>query len=247
MANNECSGPAVATFLARYIRNMKKRRYGYRFVFLPETIGSIAWLSENYDKKRLKENVVAGFVLNCIGDERTYSYVKTPYGNTITDKVLEITMKYYCENYTAYSFLERGSDERQYNSPNIELPVCSVCRSKFEKYPEYHTSADDLTVVTGEGLLQSYEYMKKVFIILENNYKYRLNTKCEPQLGKRGLYYSISEKKNYSSVVDLMNVLSYCDGKNDILDISELIGVDPITVVQIVQKLKEKQLIEKQI
>ena len=142
MANNELSGPVLQTELIKYIKSLPERRYSYRFVFIPETIGSIAYCSRNLNV--LKRNVRAGFVLSCVGDNRTYSYIETKYADTLADRVLQNVLKFHYPEYNRYSFLKRGSDERQYNSAGIDLPVCGFCRSKYEEYPEYHTSADDL-------------------------------------------------------------------------------------------------------
>lgn len=183
MANNECSGPALSVALAKFIKE-KPRYYTYRFIYIPETIGSITYLSRNLEV--LKKNTVAGFVLSCVGDNRDYSYVKTRYGNTITDKLLENTLKHLVPSHKAYSFYHRGSDERQFNAPGVDLPVCSVSRTKYGAYPEYHTSKDDLNLISPEGFAGEYEVMTKSLLVLENNFKYRINVFCEPQLGKRG-------------------------------------------------------------
>lgn len=243
MANNELSGPAIATYIAKYVSQMKKRKYSYRFLFVPETIGSITWLSRNYDKLNLKENVIAGFVLTCLGDDRTYSFVCSRYGNTLTDKLLRNVMRYHYPDYKEYSFLDRGSDERQYNSPGIDLPVCCVCRSKFCEYPEYHTSADDLSLVTETGLTGSYELLLKCIKTLEYNEYYKTSILCEPQLGKRGLFPTISKKGQYDEVKVLTNLISYCDGKNDLIDISDITHVDTIKLISVIEKLLEFKIL----
>lgn len=122
MANNECSGPALSAELIRFVSSMKNRKYTYRFIFIPETIGAITYLSKNLDY--MKEHVIAGFNLSCVGDERDYSMVESRYADTLADKVLQNVLEH-CNQYTRYSFLKRGSDERQYNAPGVELPV--VC------------------------------------------------------------------------------------------------------------------------
>ena len=243
MANNECSGPAVATFLAIYVASMKKRKYSYRFLFLPETIGSITWLSRNYELLHLKENVIAGFVLSCVGDERTYSFVSTKYGNTLTDRLLRNVLKYHFPSFQEYSFLHRGSDERQYNAPGIDLPVCSVCRSKYGTYPEYHTSADDLSFVTSQGLFGSYELMIKCIEALEHNEKYKVKVLCEPQLGRRNMYPTVSQKGSYDGVKTMTDFITFCDGTNDLIAISDLIGVDVLTLLPVIEQLKEAEII----
>lgn len=129
MANNELSGPVVATFLAKWLNLLVKRRYTYRIIFIPETIGAITYLSKNL--QYLKEHVIAGFNLSCVGDNRTFSYVESRYGDTLADKAAKNVLSFYYPDYKTYSFLKRGSDERQYNAPGVDLPVCAICRSKY--------------------------------------------------------------------------------------------------------------------
>ena len=243
MANNECSGPVVSSFIARYVSNMKNRRCSYRFLFVPETIGAITWLSKNYNKLNLRENVIAGFVLSCCGDDRTYSFVSTKYGNTLTDKLLRNILKFHYSDYKEYNFLQRGSDERQFNAPGIDLPVCSVCRSKYGEYPEYHTSADNLELVSGKGLLGTYELIKKCILALEYNDKYKIKVLCEPQLGRRGLYPTVSQKEHYDGTKVLTSFIAYCDGKNDLIDISNYICVSIDKLIPIIDELKKHMLL----
>ena len=185
MANNECSGPAVSIFLQKYLKSLPKLKYSYRFIYIPETIGSITYLSRSYET--LKKNVVAGINLSCVGDHYDYSFVQTRYGNTLTDKMLHNLLSFHYPEYKTYSFLERGSDERQFCAPGIDLPVCSFCRTKYGKYAEYHTSADNLTYISPEGLGGALELLTKFVQAMEHNAKYRVKCLCEPQLGKRGL------------------------------------------------------------
>lgn len=241
MANNECSGPALSVALAKFIKE-KPRYYTYRFIYIPETIGSITYLSRNLEV--LKKNTVAGFVLSCVGDNRDYSYVKTRYGNTITDKLLENTLKHLVPSHKAYSFYHRGSDERQFNAPGVDLPVCSVSRTKYGAYPEYHTSKDDLNLINPEGFAGEYEVMTKSLLVLENNFKYRINVFCEPQLGKRGLYPTISQKGSYSSIIALRDFIAYADGTNTLLDISELINIPAYELIAIKDKLLQNSLLD---
>ena len=240
LANNECSGPALATYLMKWVDNLKDRKYTYRFIIIPETIGSITYLSKNY--KYLKENVIAGFNLSCVGDDRTYSIVETRYGNTFTDKVLKNVLKFHYSEYEKYSYLCRGSDERQYNAPGIDLPVCSVCRSKYGMYPEYHTSLDDMNLVSPQGFQGSYELMIKCFMTIENNEIYKVNCLCEPQLGKRGLYPTLSKKDQYDGVYKLTNMIAYADGTNDLIDISNIIGIPVWEMIDNVTKLCDTRL-----
>lgn len=235
MANNELSGPAVIVELMKYVQQLANRRYSYRFVINPETIGSITYLSRNLET--LQKNVVAGFVLSCVGDDRTYSYIESKHGFTLADRVLQNVLRFHYPNYKHYSFLKRGSDERQYNSAGVDLPVCGFCRSKYEEYPEYHTSADNMELISPEGLLGAYEVMEKVINTLENNYHFRMNCVCEPQLGKRGLYPTISQKGTYGAVKTLTNFIAYADGKSDLIDISNVINVPTTELITIKEKL----------
>ena len=241
MANNECSGPALSAELIRFVLSMKRRRYTYRFVFIPETIGSITYLSKNLPY--LKEHMLAGFNLSCVGDERDYSIIESRYGDTLADRVLKNVLS--CqEKYTNYSFLERGSDERQYNAPGVELPVVCFCRSKFGEYPEYHTSADDMSLITPEGFKGSYEVMSQVILALEYNDCYRIKVLCEPQLGKRGLYPTISQKGSYDEVRAMTDFIAYADGRNDLIEISNLIKVPLKDLIPIAEKLIQNGLLE---
>ncbi len=234
MANNECSGPALSTYLIKYVASMPNRRYNYRFVFNPETIGSITYLSQNL--KTLQERVVAGFVLSCVGDDRDYSFIPSRYSDTLADKVIENVLKSK-DKYTKYSFIDRGSDERQYCSPGVDLPVVGFCKSKYGTYPEYHTSKDDMTLVSAKGFQESYQTMCEVINALEYNRYYRTTVYCEPQLGKRGLYPTISKKGSYDSILAMRDLIAYADGRNDLIEISDYIKVPVAELIPIVDKL----------
>ena len=243
MADNECSGPSLAAELINTIAAMPKRKYTYRFVFVPETIGSITYLSQGDHVEYLKKHLKAGFVLSCVGDDNHYSMIHTRYSDTLADRVLLNVLKYK-ENFIEYDFKKRGSDERQYNAPGVDLPVVCFCRSKFGEFPEYHTSADDMSFVSPEGFQGAFDTMMEVVNILEKNARYRMKVLCEPQLGKRGLYSDISRKGIYDTILIQRDVISYCDGKNDLLDLSERIGVDVPEIIEIIDRLKEHDLVE---
>lgn len=240
MANNEISGPVLAAQLVKWLKE-RDRNLSYRLVIVPETIGAIVYLSKKLVE--LKKNVIAGFVLSCVGDNRAYSYIETRNGDTLADKVMQNVLKYYAPEYKRYSFLERGSDERQYNAPGVDLPVCGFCRSKYGEYPEYHTSADNMELISPEGLQGAYEAMKQVLMALEYNDFYKVTCLCEPQLGKRGLYPTISRKGIYDEVKKLTNLIAYADGKNDLIDISNRIGVPVKELLPNLDKLLESGLL----
>ena len=220
MANNELSGPVLASALIQYIKTeYPNPQYTYRFVFAPETIGSIIYLSEHI--QLLKENVICGFNLSCVGDERAYSYIESRMGNTLADSALHAAM-IDLDNVKKYSFLDRGSDERQYCSPGVDLPFCGFCRTKYGEFPEYHTSADNFDVVTSEGLEGSFNVMKSIIDAFEVRLFPKVSAFCEPQLGKYDLYPTLSKKKSSESL--RMNVIAYSDGKHSIFEIANKVN-----------------------
>jgi len=240
MANNELSGPVVTIALAKFIKALKNRRYTYRIIFIPETIGSIVYLNKNL--YHLKEHVDAGFNITCIGDERCYSYLPSRHGNTLSDKVALHVLKHTDRNFKSYTWLDRGSDERQYCAPGVDLPIATIMRSKYGEYPEYHTSLDDLCLVTPSGLEGGYKALKKAIEIIEKNTYPRINVLGEPQLGKRGLYPTLSTKKSGVKVRKMMDFISFCDGKHSLLEIAELINTPFHDLLEIMEKLVEKRL-----
>lgn len=246
MANNELSGPGVAIHLAKYLSSKKgQNRYTYRFVFVPETIGSITYLSQKY--LELKRKVVAGFNLSCLGDDLAYTYVASKYGNTLADKVAQNILQRIAPAYRKYSFLKRGSDERQYNMPGIDLPVCGLYRSKSNEYPQYHTSLDNMDFVTPKALEESYDMLMTIIQALEGNFTYQATCLCEPQLGRRELYPKISVRggSRVSGAFHYIDFLAYADGSNDLLDISKWIDLPVEKCLQIAAKLEAAGLVRK--
>jgi aminopeptidase-like protein len=240
MANNELSGPVVLNALVKYIKlKFPKRKYTYKFVLLPETIGSIAYLSRF--KNQLKKNVICGFNITCVGDERGFSYVKTPDENSLADQAISASL-FGKKNLKAYSFLYRGSDERQYCSPGIDLPVCCFSKSKY--YKEYHTSRDNFDVVTQKGLEDSLKVMTDIVDAFEIGLYPRCTTLCEPNLGKRNLYPTISHKDAYSEKVFLRkNFIAYSNGKRNIFEIANILKSNIKDLINEYKILKNKRLL----
>lgn len=244
MANNEISGPVVASAIAKWIKSLPSRKYSYRFVVVPETVGSICFISKNLESLKLKTK--AGFNVTCVGDERAYSFLPSRNGNTLSDKAAEYALDNFVESYQRYSWRDRGSDERQYCSPGVDLPIASIMRSKYGTYPEYHTSLDTLgNVVTELGLYGGFQIIQSVLEIIEINCRPRARNLCEPQLGKRNLYPTTSIKGNYSTETKLLqDILAWCDGDHDLIDIARILGASIYKISSLVKVLNEHDLVE---
>ena len=242
MANNEISGIVIATYLARWVKK-KKNKYTYRFLFLPETIGSIAYLSKM--KNLLMKNVIAGYVLTCIGDERNYSFLESKEKNSLSNIVAKFILKSK-KNAKIFDWLKRGSDERQFCSPGIDWPVASIMRTKYGEYPEYHTSLDKIgKVVTKKGLNGSLKLVKKIIGEIEKqNFPVATNF-CEPFLTKKNMYPTISKSGSVNNKIrKLLDFLSFCDGKNSVLQIQYFTKLNTSDVREIMRELTNKKLIK---
>lgn len=242
MANNELSGPAVMTAVARWVSELSHRWYSYRFLYSAETVGTITYLSRNL--QHLKDHVIAGFVLSCVGDQRAASYVSSREGNNLADRVAKHVMRHHFPDLKEYSYLQRGSDERQYCSRGVDLPVCMICRSKFGAYPEYHTSDDNLELVTAAGFSGSLEVVKDCIRVIENNEIPLNQCLCEPQLGKRGLYPNTSTRTSGATARSIKNLIAYSDGRRDLVGIAESIGESAMDLIPILKRLKEEGIVE---
>ena len=241
MANNELSGPMISLMIADYFKKIKNR-YSLRIILIPETIGSIAYISKNL--KKLKKNFLAGYNLSCVGDDRNYSYIPSKYKNALCDRVIYKIYKKLKINFKEYSFLERGSDERLYNSQGIDLPVGCVMRTKFGEFPEYHTSDDNFDLVTKKGLRDSLKLILEcISYLMESKFPVS-TTKCEPFLSKRNLYPTIGNRQNnFTENQELSHFLQYADGQNNLEDISKLINLSYKKTIKISDVLKKNKLI----
>ena len=247
MANNELSGPVILNALMQYIKfKYKKTNFSYRFVLLPETIGSIAYLSRY--RKSLKKNMLMGFNLSCLGDNRAYSIIKGPNGKNLPYFALYSFLKKK-KNLKIYNFTSRGSDERQYCAPGIELPLVGYCRSKYGTYPEYHTSKDNLKIISQKSLKESLKVLQNLVDCIELycaelSWFPKLTTFCEPNLSKRNLYPTVSKSNTLTKDLKLRkNLLAYSNGKRSIFEISNILNGDIYKVFQEFKLLVNKGLI----
>jgi aminopeptidase-like protein len=219
LCNDNLSGIALATFLAKHIQGMRTR-YTYRFLFIPGTIGSITWLAQNRDTvTRIKH----GLVVTCVGDPGRLTYKRSRQGNAEIDRAVQHVLRETASDYEICDFFPYGYDERQYCSPGFNLAVGSLTRTPHGRYPEYHTSADNLDFVRPECLVDTLEKYLLVLDLLEKNRRYRnLKPHGEPQLGKRGLYRPVGGQVDQRSrEMALLWVLNFSDGEHSLLDIAE--------------------------
>jgi aminopeptidase-like protein len=223
LCNDNLSGMGLATYLAKYLSG-QNLRYSYRFLFIPGTIGSITWLSLNEEKvSRIKH----GLVVACVGDPGKMHYKKTRRGDAEIDRAVIHVLESSGDDYEIMEFSPYGYDERQYSSPGFNLPVGNLSRTPHGRFPEYHTSADNLDFVKAESLSDSYSKYTQIIDVIENNKKYlNTNPKGEPQLGKRGLYSLMGGRKDASGFeMSLLWVLNLSDGGHSLLDIAEKANV----------------------
>ncbi len=224
LANDNLSGIALATFLAKHLGEISPS-YSYRFIFIPGTIGSITWLALN---EAHVDKIKHGLVLTCLGDPGKSHYKKSRRGNAEIDKAVIHVLQRSNQDYEIQEFSPYGYDERQFCSPGFNLPVGCFMRSPHGTYPQYHTSADNLELVQPQYLADSFSKILSILEIIENNKKYlNQNSKCEPQLGKRGLYSAIGGLTDTKKTeMAMLWILNFSDGNYTLLDIAEKSGLD---------------------
>lgn len=243
LCNDNLSGIALATFLAKALSS-QPRRYSYRFLFIPGTIGSITWLSLNESKT---ERIKHGLVISGAGDPGNMTYKKSRRGNAEIDRIVAHVLKHSGKSYTIEEFSPYGYDERQYCSPGFNLPIGRLGRTPFGRYPEYHTSADNLEFVKSDYLAESFLRYIEIIDLLEKNRNYiNTNPKCEPQLGKKGLYGSFGgEQDRKTSEMAMLWILNASDAKNSLLDIAEKSAIDFSAICQMADKLEKCGLLKR--
>jgi aminopeptidase-like protein len=223
LANNELSGPLALAFLYRRVAAWPHRRPTYRFVLLPETIGSITYLAHH--GKRLMERLDASYVMTCIGTAGPFTYKRSRRGASLADRAAEHVLRRAAPGrHTVRDFFpDGGSDERQYCSPGFNLPVGSIIRNLYATYPEYHTSLDNKSIMSFDAMVETIDLYERAIGAVDCNLRYRnLYPFGEPQLGRRGLYPGHGTSKNLTSAV--MWLLNYSDGQHDLIDIAERSG-----------------------
>ena len=242
LCNDNLSGIALTTFLAKHLSKLSMH-YSYRFIFIPGTIGSITWLSVN--ENRLSD-IKHGLVAACVGDCGKFNYKKSRHGNAEIDRAVLNALSHSGFEFNVIDFFPFGYDERQYCSPGINLPVGCFMRTPHGEYPEYHTSADNLKFVSPDCLEESLSIFFSIINVLENNNTYlNLNPKCEPQLGKRGLYDAIGgTADSREKQLTMLWVLNLSDGKHSLLDISEKSNLEISLIKKIADILLKHNLLK---
>jgi len=242
LCNDNLSGMAVAAGLARHLA-ARSPRYSYRFLWIPGTIGSITWLALN---EAQLPKIKHGLVLSCVGDPGRFTYKRSRMGNAEIDLVAGHVLKHSGREFQLLDFKPHGYDERQYCSPGINLPMGCLMRTPNGKYPEYHTSADDLSLVKPSSLAESLHTIMQIIAALEENGSYvNLNPKCEPQLGRRGLYRQMGGTKNADAEEALLWVLNFSDGRHSLLDIAMHSGLAFTAISCAADQLKNAGLLAK--
>ena len=243
MANNEISGPVLLIHLSNWIKKISYRKYSYRILFSSETIGTLCYI-----KKRLnilKQNVLGGYVLSCVGDNRCFSLIKSKKENSLSNKKVLKNFKKLTKKKKIYSWLQRGSDERQFNAPGIELDIAGFSKSKYGEFKEYHSSADKIgQVVTEAGLSESYNFMKKVIMDFEKTEVPFTEIKGEPFLTKHKLASNLSKKDfHLKDKKNFLNLISYSDGTKRIDEIAKLAKLSLSKSKKLFQILKSKKIV----
>ena len=241
MANNELSGPAIAVALSQFLRK-NQNYYSYRILFMPETIGAISYLSLNYSN--LKNTIIAGYILTCLGDNNKWSFLPSRTGITLSDKVALRNLAQSNINYTQFNYLHRGSDERQFCSPLVDLPFCSVMRSKYGTFDVYHTSGDDLSFISKDGLEESLNFYIKVIESFEKNRIPKSLVFCEPMFSKRNLRSTIGGSQSLDmESSNLSHITALADGNFDYEALGETLNLPQEKIASLCALLAEQNII----
>ena len=248
MGNNEVSGMTVATMIAKWLMQKKDRHYTYRIVFSPETIGPVAYMATRDRLQHLKSKVIAAFNMTCVGDDRAYSLLPTKCGDKAIDKLARHAMGLMCPGYIEYSFCnDRGSDECQYSSPGVGLPMVSIMRTRYGSYPEYHTSLDNMNVISGEGMKGAFDVVCRCLDAYEFGALrlFRSKVYCEPFFSKHHLRSTIGAYDiDVKAIRKLSNIMMYADGEHTLVDLAEMMRVPVWDLYDSFQAVFDCDLIE---
>ncbi len=246
MANDSLSGVVLNVKLCEHLLKRKDNRFSYRFIFAPETIGTIAYLARNKDRVLTSTHCV--LVLTCVGGPGAFTYKRTKFGHPL-DRITENVLKHSGKEHVVKDFFLPGSDERQYSTPGFNIPAASLMKAAYG-FPEYHTSADDLKLVTAESLEESFDLYVKLIEAIEGNATYiNLKPFCEPFLSKYGLYETIGGQKNPSRHLDttkqILYILNYSDGRTPLIDIADKGNFSLLDLINTAHVLEEKGLLQR--
>jgi aminopeptidase-like protein len=213
-------------------------------VFAPETLGHIVYLHQHIDE--LKQKTIAAFNLTCVGDNRNVSLLPSRQGDTLADRVARHVLKHNAPEFREYQFLkDRASSERQYCSPGVDIPMVSIMRSKYLAYPEYHTSLDDLSVVSAQGLQKSFDLHRSCVQLIEKNAVYQSNIIGEPHLARRGIINNLgSGLKRHQATMRILDIMVLSDGNKDLLSIADATGVYMQELLPVIELLLKNNLIK---
>ena len=237
LANNELSGPLVLTALSKIL---KPSKYTIKLLLIPETIGAIAYIKKNLNF--LRQNLVAGINISCVGDKGKFSLISSLSENTYADKIsLRILKK---RNFKKYSFLDRGSNERQFGCQNLNLPFVTICRSRFGDYKQYHTSADNLKILSEKNLRESTILIRDIIYEIQKNRIFLKNTTCEPFLTKYNLVNLIGGPKKNRYFQEIQNIVAYAGKDFDIKELSIKLKINFKKVLEIIMKLKKIRILK---
>ena len=247
MANDSISGVLLAAFLANYIKSFSNQYWTYRFIFVPETIGAIAYC---YLNKNKLNDILMGLVITTVGGPGSFSYKQSWEKDHVINKVIEEVLKEEKKDFVIHPFDIHGSDERQFSSPGFRINMSSLFKDKYYEYDAYHSSLDNLELVNGKQINETFELYKKIIIKLEELVFFKSqNMFCEPMLSKYDLYPKIGgslipNNKSSDYISNILWLMFYCDGTKDLLSISREIKVEFKELLKIAKVLKSKGLLE---
>ena len=237
MANNELSGPLVVMALSKVLRPSK---YTVRLILIPETIGAIAYIKKNF--LRLKKNLVAGFNLSCVGDKGPFTLISSKEENTYADKVARRVLSKK-KKFRNVSFLKRGSNERQFGCQNLNFPFVTICRTRFGDFSEYHTSDDNLKIISESNLKETLKQMLKIIEEIQKNKIYTKNLNCEPFFTKYNLVRSSRNKAN-NKERDIFDIAAYVDRNYDEYELTKLLAKPKKNIKENLKTLIKNKIIK---